>query len=461
VTGLKAKSKYYVRMRICKKIDGKNEYSTWSNTKTIVVLKKGAKVTKLTMSSSTKSLRVGESYTRKITISPAYAYNKEVSYTSSNKKVATVNESGEVTAKAKGTATITVKTKDGSKKKVSYKVKVTVPVNIIKFPTAEKKIEEGSTYKQIATIMPSNATNKKVTYTSSNKSIATVDKNGKVTAKAKGTATITVKTKDGTAKTAKYTVKIYAKIKKDSTKFIAHRGLSDKAPENTVTAFELAGKADGFWGMETDVRVTQDKKLVLFHDDTLERMCGDSQSIESMTFDEVRKVKITNGNNYELYKKEVSATRIPTLEEYLQVCKKYNLVPMIEIKYIYNDEEQQREELNLIYTSVKEIMGTKQVIFTGFQYSSLEILAELKNENGDSAISFQWASQTVDSNLIEAYQKYQMAVEANYKKIGLEEYQYFKNQGVEINLWTINDKAKAADFIDLGVDYIITNKILW
>jgi glycerophosphoryl diester phosphodiesterase len=85
----------------------------------------------------------------------------------------------------------------------------------------------------------------------------------------------------------------------------------------------------------------------------------------------------------------------------------------------------------------------------------------LKNENGDSAISFQWASQTVDSNLIEAYQKYQMAVEANYKKIGLEEYQYFKNQGVEINLWTINDKAKAADFIDLGVDYIITNKILW
>jgi glycerophosphoryl diester phosphodiesterase len=377
VTGLKAKSKYYVRMRICKKIDGKKAYSTWSNTKTIVVLKKGAKVKKLTMSSSTKSLTVGESYTRKITISPAYAYNKEVSYTSSNKKVATVNKSG------------------------------------------------------------------------------------KVTAKSKGTATITVKTKDGTAKTAKYTVKIYAKIKKDSTKFIAHRGLSDKAPENTVKAFELAGKADGFWGMETDVRVTQDKKLVLFHDDTLERMCGDSQSIESMTFDEVRKVKITNGNNYELYKKEVSATRIPTLEEYLQVCKKYNLVPMIEIKYIYNDEEQQREELNLIYTSVKEIMGTKQVIFTGFQYSSLEILAELKNENGDSAISFQWASQTVDSNLIEAYQKYQMAVEANYKKIGLEEYQYFKNQGVEINLWTINDKAKAADFIDLGVDYIITNKILW
>ena len=92
-----------------------------------------------------------------------------------------------------------------SEKKVIPK---TIKVTGIKLNKKSSNLEVGKTLKLKATITPTNATNKNITWSSSNKEIATVDKNGKVTAKKKGTVTITAKTKDGGKKeTCKITVK--------------------------------------------------------------------------------------------------------------------------------------------------------------------------------------------------------------------------------------------------------------
>jgi beta-glucosidase len=126
-----------------------------------------------------KSLVAGETYTQKATVANT---DSTATYKSSNTKVATVDKNGKVTAKAAGTATITA-TVDG--KSATYKV--TVNDVTASFETTEKSVVLGKTYTQAVT------TNSKstVAYKSSNTKVATVDKNGKVTAKAAGTATIT------------------------------------------------------------------------------------------------------------------------------------------------------------------------------------------------------------------------------------------------------------------------------
>lgn len=127
---------------------------------------------------------------------PADATNKAVSWSSSNTGVATVDASGVVTAVGGGTGTITVKTADGGYT-ASCTVTVTVPVTGVSLDKSALVINKGNTGSLTATITPADATDKAVTWNSSNTSIATVDSFGHVTAVSYGTATISATTQDG------------------------------------------------------------------------------------------------------------------------------------------------------------------------------------------------------------------------------------------------------------------------
>ena len=163
-------------------------------------------VTSVTLNKTKESLLKGKTTTLAATINPSNATNKGVTWSSSNNSVAIVDQSGKVTAVGKGTATITVTTKDGGKKAtctitVTEESKpVVIPVTSVTLNKTKESLLKGKTITLVATINPSNATNKGVTWSSSNNSVATVDQSGKVTAVGKGTATITVITKDGSKK---------------------------------------------------------------------------------------------------------------------------------------------------------------------------------------------------------------------------------------------------------------------
>ena len=151
------------------------------------------------------------------TVLPANATNKSVTWTSSNTSVATVDANGVVTAKANGTATITATTVDGTNLSATCQVAVNIPTEIKATSISLDKTtlslsSVGQTSQLTATVLPTNATNKSVTWTSSNTSVATVDANGLVTAKANGTATITATTTDGSNKSATCSVTVSAPI---------------------------------------------------------------------------------------------------------------------------------------------------------------------------------------------------------------------------------------------------------
>ena len=162
-------------------------------------------VTKVTLSRKSVRLKKGKTIVLKAAVKPSNASNKSVRWTSSNASVATVNQSGKVTAKKKGSAIITCTAKDGSKKYAKCRINVVVPVGKIVLNRSRITLLKGKTYKLKASVKPASANNKAVAWSSSNPKIAAVDKHGKVTARRKGTAVITCKAKDGS--------KVYARCK--------------------------------------------------------------------------------------------------------------------------------------------------------------------------------------------------------------------------------------------------------
>lgn len=169
----------------------------------VTVTVKMIRTTKLTKVPKTLSLTTGKKYTLKPVVTPSNSQEK-VTYKSSNTKIATVSSTGVITAKKVGKVTITVQS-GKQKATVTLTVKKAPALKAIKNVPTKKTITKGKTYTLKPQLYPSGVI-AKITYTSSNKSVATVDSKGKITAKKKGTAVITVKAGKFTAK-CKVTVK--------------------------------------------------------------------------------------------------------------------------------------------------------------------------------------------------------------------------------------------------------------
>ena len=161
------------------------------------------KVTGVSLDKTSLNLNPGKEGTLTATITPSNATNQNVTWESSDTKVATV-DNGLVTAVAEGTATITVTTADGGKT-ATCEVTVTqpakTPVTSVTLDKTSLTLDVGGSDTLAVTVKPDNATNKAVTWSTSNKNVATVN-NGVVTAVGAGTATITAAASDGSGKTA-------------------------------------------------------------------------------------------------------------------------------------------------------------------------------------------------------------------------------------------------------------------
>ena len=193
----------------------------------VTVVAKVVPLTSISISPTTLSMTIGDKNTLKPNFEPTDATNTEVTWTSSNTSVAAVSSSGIVTANSEGTATITASNGDI---KGTCIVTVSKPVVSVKSVTLNQTSHDlyvGDTVTLKATVNPTDATDKTVTWKSSNTKVATVS-NGKVTAVAGGTATITVTTKNG-SKTATCKINVITlSLDKTGSQYI-------KADNGTIT----------------------------------------------------------------------------------------------------------------------------------------------------------------------------------------------------------------------------------
>ena len=154
------------------------------------------------------------------------------------------------------------------------------------------------------------------------------------------------------------------KFDKKETKIIAHRGLSGIEKENTNAAFVAAGNRS-YYGIETDVHKTLDGKYVVFHDDTTGRVAIDDMEVEKTTFDCLRNLLLTDIDG----KKGRTDIRIPTLQEYISICKKYEKVAVLELKNAFTEDE-----VYEIVDIIKDLGYLPNVVFISFCLENLIFL---------------------------------------------------------------------------------------
>ena len=185
------------------------------------------KVQAISLNKTKATLEVGKTLSLTTTVSPWNASNQSVTWTSDNEKVAKVSANGKVTAIGKGTAKITAISKDGSKVKASAVITVkekTIKATKIKLSKSSLTLKPKASSTLKVTVSPSNVTNSSIVWWSSNPKVATVE-NGKVTAKAVGTATIYAKTRDGSNLKVACKVTV-SNIKLNKTKATLKKGKS-------------------------------------------------------------------------------------------------------------------------------------------------------------------------------------------------------------------------------------------
>lgn len=147
-------------------------------------------VTSVELDQTSLTLKPEGTSTLVATVKPDNATDKTVTWTSSDSEVATVDETGKVTALKVGNATITA---SAGFKSAECKVTVYIPVSSIELSKTKLYLNIGESETLVATIKPDDATDKSIVWTSSDDTIATVDDNGKVTAIKEGKATIKAK----------------------------------------------------------------------------------------------------------------------------------------------------------------------------------------------------------------------------------------------------------------------------
>ena len=174
----------------------------------VTVVSDDVNVEKITLSPVDNTISSGSTTQIIATIEPENATNRDLVWTSSDSKIATVDSKGVVKGLKNGTVTITAKTKDG---KVVASTTITVnntPAEIEKIEFTEDNIsvKKGATQQLIVIVTPSELSGSKLTWKSSDSSIVTVDSNGVIKGVKIGTATITVTSENGKSATCKVEV---------------------------------------------------------------------------------------------------------------------------------------------------------------------------------------------------------------------------------------------------------------
>lgn len=243
------------------------------------------------------------------------------------------------------------------------------------------------------------------------------------------------------------------KVDKKSTLMVAHRGCSGLEPENSIPAFVAAGNRS-YYGIETDVHVTADGKFVCFHDEHTARVAGDDINIEECSYSLVRKIVLDNICGIEKSSGEKIGELkgrddllIPRLEDYINICKKYEKIAVLEVK-----NRMEPDVLARLVEEIKELDYLENVIFISF---SLENMIDLRNMLPEQKLQF--LNMEYNEEVLATLKKYKLDWDVHHKVLTKEIIDEVHAEGIVVNSWTVDKPEKAEELAKWGIDYITSN----
>jgi glycerophosphoryl diester phosphodiesterase len=229
---------------------------------------------------------------------------------------------------------------------------------------------------------------------------------------------------------------------------IMHRGASMVAPENTISALTEAALNDAQW-VESDVCLSADDQLVIFHDDTLYRTARVKGKLCDFSLDELQRMDVGSW-----FSPDFSHERIPTLEQWLEVAATFGLSLNLEIKGKYHYQVCVDSLLSTIAAHWPEYL--QPPLLSSFDLDILNYLSEKKGYDFPYAINLEFLLDSYpqcvhDDRCVSVHLDVNIATE--------ESVAHFKSMGKQVYVFTVNDLALAKRLQAMGVDAIFSDNL--
>lgn len=231
------------------------------------------------------------------------------------------------------------------------------------------------------------------------------------------------------------------KFEKGTVKMIAHRGLSGIECENTCAAFVAAGNRS-YFGIETDLHVTSDGKFVIIHDDFTDRVGDVNLSVEQSTLAQLKQVNLRDVDK--TYRTDL---KIPSLSDYISICKKYGKTCVLELKNPFS-----RNDLQRLIKEIKGLGYLDGVIFISFHFDNLVTVREFLPDH-----PVQFLIDKCNRELMNKLISLKIDLDIHHLGINTELVNAFHKAGLKVNCWTVDNPKDAKKYADMGVDFITSN----
>lgn len=235
------------------------------------------------------------------------------------------------------------------------------------------------------------------------------------------------------------------KINHGKAQMVAHRGVSGLELQNTAAAFIAAGNRS-YYGVETDVHVTADGKFVIIHDETVGSVTtgerGTGLNVEESTIEEISKVQL---------KSRYGGTRadlvIPMLSDYIEICKYYGKVCVLEIK-----NEFPEDALIRMAEEIKALDYLDGTIFISFKENNLKILRKAYPD-----VKMQFLCHVLTDEILAMLDEYNLDLDIRHRDLTKEVVDIVHEHGHIVNTWIVNDPERAELVASWGVDQITSD----
>lgn len=227
----------------------------------------------------------------------------------------------------------------------------------------------------------------------------------------------------------------------------AHRGASAYAPENTAPSFQLAVQM-GADGVENDIRLTKDGVYVLSHDSNISRMSNGKGEIGELTYEELLQYDfgVKTGAQFK-------GTKIPTLEEFLEIVKDMNIVN-IEMKP-FAPHEDKSYAFTYLYNALVKYGCVSRTIISSFDHTALK---ELKEAHPDLRTALLYGHGMTAQETVAFVRSFHADI--IHPQLGAVDKKIVdtcRENGIDVNVWTVDSKHDIKRAMELGVTGIITN----